>query len=73
MTGRRGRCPGCAGGFFEGDGKCGKCNGTGINTQLDSAQPQCPFCAGTGVCASCGGSGLNGGGYDGSEIQTLFG
>ncbi|HJZ99387.1 MAG TPA: hypothetical protein VKE70_22905 [Candidatus Solibacter sp.] len=56
MSGR-GRCQDCAGGFLTGDGKCGQCNGTGVNTQLDSAQPKCPYCKGTGVCATCGGSG----------------
>jgi hypothetical protein len=57
MSGRRSRCPDCAEGIFEGNGKCGKCNGTGVNTQLDSAQPKCPYCHGTGVCATCGGKG----------------
>jgi hypothetical protein len=61
MTGcGRSRCPDCAAGLLEGDGRCGKCNGTGINTQLDSAQPKCPYCHGTGVCATCGGSGRMG-------------
>jgi DnaJ-class molecular chaperone len=54
---RRWKCTDCAGGVLNGDGKCGKCNGTGINTQLDSAQPKCPYCNGTGVCATCGGEG----------------
>jgi hypothetical protein len=69
----RGRCPDCAGGFFAGDGKCGQCNGTGINTQLDSDQPKCPFCRGSGVCQACGGSGLQQQfGGDSSTIQKLF-
>ena len=51
------RCPDCAEGIFEGNGRCGKCNGTGINTQINSAQPKCPYCHGTGVCATCGGTG----------------
>src|ERR1700686_3144010 len=38
LGGRRRRCPDCAGGFFEGDGKCAQCNGTGVNTQLASDQ-----------------------------------
>jgi len=54
---RRGRCPDCAGGLLNRDGKCGKCDGTGVNTQLDSEQPKCPYCKGTGVCATCGGEG----------------
>jgi len=52
LNSRRGRCPDCASGIFEGDGKCSQCHGTGINTQLDSAQPKCPYCHGTGVCAT---------------------
>ncbi len=72
MPGGRARCPDCNSGFLQGDGKCSQCNGTGVNTQLDSGQPKCPYCKGTGVCASCGGTGiLDGGG--GSGIQTLFG
>ncbi|HYW42246.1 MAG TPA: hypothetical protein VE959_05280 [Bryobacteraceae bacterium] len=67
----RGRCPDCAGGFAQGDGNCGKCNGTGINTQLDSDVPKCPYCRGTGVCQSCGGSGLYGGDPP-SGFQKLF-
>ena len=68
MNMRRGRCPDCNEGLLQGDGKCGQCNGTGVNTQLDSDQPQCPYCRGTGVCATCGGSGLP----DGNPIQSLF-
>ena len=70
MNMRRGRCPDCDSGFLEGDGKCAQCHGTGINTQLDSAQPKCPYCAGTGVCRSCGGTGL----YtdDPDTSQSLF-
>jgi len=71
MSGR-GRCPDCAGGFLEGNGRCGQCNGTGTNTQLDSAQPQCPYCKGTGVCQTCGGSGLRQFGADYPTIQELF-
>jgi hypothetical protein len=71
MSGR-GRCPDCAGGIFEGNGKCGKCDGTGINTQLDSDQPKCPYCAGTGTCSTCGGSGFNSMYDRGPEIQKLF-
>lgn len=51
------RCPQCAGGFLKANGKCGKCNGTGINTQISSDEPKCPACGGTGVCSNCGGSG----------------
>ena len=69
MAGRP-RCPDCDEGLFERNGKCGKCHGTGINTQLNSAQPECPFCAGTGICSTCGGSGLLGDGID--TIQRLF-
>jgi hypothetical protein len=60
----RGRCPDCDGGWFEGNGKCAQCHGTGINTQLDSDQPKCPFCDGTGLCRSCGGTGIPGGDPD---------
>ena len=66
----RSRCPDCAGGVFEETGKCGKCDGTGINTQLNSAQPKCPYCRGTGVCATCNGKGYANGGFD-SEIIKL--
>jgi hypothetical protein len=58
--------------MFTGNGKCGKCDGTGINTQLDSALPKCPYCAGSGVCATCGGTGDWGDDGGGSTIQTLF-
>jgi hypothetical protein len=51
------RCPDCAGGFFVGNGKCKQCEGTGVNTQLDSERPKCPYCKGTGVCATCEGAG----------------
>lgn len=68
---RRGRCPECADGVLVGNGRCGHCDGTGINTQIDSAQPRCPYCTGTGVCSACEGTGLAG--SDGSnDIQTLF-
>jgi len=73
IAGHRGRCPDCAGGVFQGDGKCGKCNGTGVNTQLDSDQPKCPYCAGKGVCATCGGTGNWADEGGGPTIQTLFG
>jgi hypothetical protein len=64
----RNKCTACAGGFLIGDGKCGQCNGTGINTQLDSAQPKCPYCKGTGVCAACGGAGMQ---TDDSGLTSL--
>ena len=66
------RCPDCAGGLFHGNGKCGKCDGTGINTQLDSDQPKCPYCKGTGVCSTCGGDGSLGSWGDHDQIQKLF-
>jgi hypothetical protein len=74
MSMQRGRCPDCAEGFFTGNGKCAQCNGTGINTQLDSAQRECPYYNGSGVCATCGGTGLagRGGPDDPDRIQTLF-
>jgi DnaJ-class molecular chaperone len=59
-------------GFMAGDGLCSKCHGTGINTQLDSAQPKCPFCEGTGVCSTCGGSGNQSEPVIDSGIQRLF-
>jgi DnaJ-class molecular chaperone len=70
MTLGRDRCPDCDGGFLEGNGKCAQCHGTGINTQLDSAQPKCPYCAGAGTCATCFASGDQG--DDSNDIQTLF-
>lgn len=74
MVYKRGRCPECAEGIFEGNGRCSHCDGTGINTQLDSAQSQCPYCKGTGVCAACGGTGAagRGGPDDPNSIQKLF-
>jgi hypothetical protein len=71
MMSRRQRCQDCARGFFEGNGKCGKCNGTGVNTQLNSAQPQCPYCKGTGVCGSCGGTGFYDPDADSGDIIKL--
>ena len=73
LEGHRGLCPDCAGGVFSGDGRCGKCDGTGINTQFDSDQPKCPYCGGSGVCATCGGTGNWADEDRGSAIQTLFG
>jgi hypothetical protein len=58
--------------LFHGNGKCGKCDGTGINTQLDSDQPKCPYCKGTGVCSTCGGDGSLGSWGDHDQIQKLF-
>jgi len=69
----RSRCPDCAGGLFEASGKCGKCNGTGINTQLNSAQPKCPYCHGTGVCATCNGSGYSDSGFNDEIIKLNLG
>ena len=69
---RRIRCMDCAGGLFHGDGKCGKCNGTGINTQLDSSLPKCPYCDGTGVCRTCNGTGVINDWPLGPPIQKLF-
>ncbi len=53
------RCPDCAEkeGFFKGNGKCSKCDGTGTNPKLNAEEPECPRCQGTGVCATCGGKG----------------
>jgi hypothetical protein len=72
LEGRRGPCPECAQGFFEGNGRCRHCDGTGINAQIDSAQAKCPFCHGTGVCSACGGTGRTGSDDDPNKIQTLF-
>jgi hypothetical protein len=70
---RRQRCLDCAGGWIVGDGKCAQCNGTGVNTQLDSAQPKCPYCKGTGLCGTCGGSGTIGDDMTGGDqILSLF-
>jgi len=70
---RDGRCPDCAGGVFSANGKCGQCDGTGINIKLNSDEPKCPSCGGTGVCATCGGTGTRDWGEEGPTIQTLFG
>jgi hypothetical protein len=68
----RQRCTDCVGGIFDGPGKCSKCDGTGVNTQLNSAEPKCPYCHGTGVCGTCNGSGFVGGADDqGGDIITL--
>jgi DnaJ-class molecular chaperone len=58
MYQRSGRCPDCAEGAFVGNGRCSQCNGTGINTRLDSDEPKCPACDGTGVCGTCRGAGV---------------
>jgi hypothetical protein len=68
MSGR-GRCPDCAGGFLEGDGRCSQCDGR-TNTQFDSEQPKCPYRKGTGLCQSCGGSGLRQLGSDSSIFKN---
>ena len=69
----RHRCPDCAEGIFEGNGKCGRCDGTGINTLINSSQPKCPYCRGTGVCVTCNGAGYAGGGYPGGMIKLDLG
>jgi hypothetical protein len=66
-------CPDCAGGALRADGRCGKCDGTGINTQLNSIQPKCPYCHGTGICATCNGTGSTGGGPDDGIITLDLG
>jgi hypothetical protein len=68
MSYRQG-CPDCAEHFMGGNGQCGKCNGTGINTQLDSAQSKCPYCRGSGLCATCNGTGFLA--PNGDDIITL--
>ena len=40
-----------------GDGKCPECDGTGVNTHLNEAEPKCSRCSGTGKCLACGGTG----------------
>jgi DnaJ-class molecular chaperone len=74
MTGRV-HCPNCAGDIFSlsDAGKCAHCNGTGINTRINSPEPKCPYCRGTGVCASCRGTGYADDWDNGGKIQTLFG
>jgi hypothetical protein len=69
---RRSRCTDCAEGFFEGNGRCSKCNGTGVNTQLDSDQPKCPFCKGTGVCATCNGTGYYPSSFDDPDSGDII-
>lgn len=60
MPSRLRKCQDCDSGFLKGNGKCAQCHGTGVNTQLDSIQPKCPYCHGTGMCATCDGSGIEG-------------
>jgi hypothetical protein len=40
-----------------GNGKCSRCFGTGVNTQLNSPDSKCPNCGGTGKCPGCNGTG----------------
>jgi hypothetical protein len=66
------RCPDCAEGVFTGNGRCGRCNGTGINVNLASDMPNCPACNGTGVCHTCGGAGVYPPPHEENVIQKLF-
>lgn len=72
MQERSRRCPDCAGGAFVGNGKCSRCDGTGINVNVASSAPGCPSCRGTGVCATCGGEGVYPPPQDVKVIQKLF-
>ena len=67
MSGRA-RCPDCADGLFEGNGKCARCDGTGVNPHLNSAEPKCPHCRGTGACPTCNGTGYT----DGDDTGGLI-
>ena len=40
-----------------GNGKCAGCDGTGVNTHLNEAEPKCRECSGTGICPTCHGAG----------------
>ena len=67
-------CPDCVLDLLEGpSGRCKYCDGTGINTQLNSDEPKCPHCNGTGICSTCKGRGRLLTGSGGGGIQTLFG
>lgn len=59
MFGRH-KCPACEGSKFpfRGNGKCGKCFGTGVNVVLSAPDPKCEACDGTGICHVCGGTGV---------------
>jgi DnaJ-class molecular chaperone len=74
MHSRKTRCPDCASGAFRGNGNCAKCDGTGINTNVSSIQPECPYCKGSGICGECQGTGLIGSDPEDTPfILTLFG
>lgn len=58
------KCPDCSGEqIFDvnvGDGKCGECGGTGVNSNLADValgEEECPACHGSGVCQTRGGDG----------------
>jgi hypothetical protein len=58
------RCPDCSGdsdlsredgpSLQLGNGKCGRCGGSGLEPDVNKA---CEFCRGTGICQTCGGAG----------------
>jgi hypothetical protein len=72
LTGKQTRCPDCDDGVFEGNGRCSRCHGSGINLNLASDAPKCLYCDGSGVCATCDGSGLYPPQREDSIIHTLF-
>ena len=58
------KCQDCSGEhIFDkdmGDGKCGVCDGSGVNPNLADVvmgDEMCPSCSGSGVCQTCRGSG----------------
>ncbi len=52
-------CPECD---RAGNGRCGKCYGTGINLKLNSDRDKCDCCRGTAICPYCHGTGVEEGG-----------
>ena len=58
MYGKRGPCPDCDAHPFMGNGRCSRCQGSGVNLRLTSDEPKCPACNGTGICATCQGEGV---------------
>ena len=58
------KCEDCSGEHLfdqhDGDGKCGTCDGKGVNPNLAAlamGEGECPDCHGNGVCQTCGGDG----------------
>jgi hypothetical protein len=57
---------------LNGDGRCSRCHGSGVNCDLASDVPNCRACGGTGVCPTCGGAGVYPPPGEEHIIQKLF-